>query len=360
MRASFSAWSAAVFAVVAACATDGGGRGPGSTDDAGDTGADDAGADGAVDECEGVDFPVAGHPPRALVVLDRSASMEYGVPDSPWYACEEALVAITAQLDFQIEFGLLMFPALDTVCAAPGAEPDVPVGPSTSLAIEEAMTESGPSGNGTPTAVALARGFEYLVGLDGEDDRFVILATDGAPNCSENPLYDCETCTWTSSSCDDPRSCLDDLGTYSIVTEYHDNWGIDTYVIGLGGVWDVWDDVLANVAAYGGTGDYYPAQTEEGAAEMTAALQEIAAANTECVFDVDWGSLGLGVSQDPSLVNVLAEGEFVPYSEDCSNADGWHWADGDTIELCPGLCEDYKWGVVSWIHASFGCDTVVE
>jgi hypothetical protein len=286
--------------------------------------------------------------------------MAYGLPDSPWNACAEALVTITTQLDYQIEFGLLMFPVLDTVCGAPGAEPDVPVGPSTSLSIEDAMTASGPAGHGTPTAVALARGFEYVAGLEGEDDRFVILATDGAPNCSDNPMYDCATCTWTDATCADPRVCLDDVGTYSVVTEYHDNWGIDTYVIGLGGVWDEWDEVLGNVAAYGGTVDYYPAQTDGGAAEMVAALQEIAAAVTECVFDVDWDSLGLDVSQDPSLVNVLAEGDVVPYSEGCSNADGWHWADADTIELCPGLCDDYKWGVVSWIHASFGCETVLE
>ncbi|MCK9460497.1 MAG: hypothetical protein M0R80_12740 [Proteobacteria bacterium] len=345
------------FAALPACISHEGDR---RSEAASDGGEPDAGDDAGVDECDGVDFPVAGHPPRALVVLDRSASMGYGLPVSPWDACAEALVAITAQLDYQIEFGLLMYPELDVVCGAPAPEPIVPVGPATSLAIEAAMTESGPVGYGTPTAAALARGFEYVVALEGEDDRFVILATDGAPNCSQSSMYDCSTCTWTDTTCVDPRSCLDDVGTYSVVIEYHDNWGVDTYVIGLGGVWSEWDEVLGDVAAYGGTGDYYPAQTEDGAAEMTAALQEIAAANTECVFDVDWESLGEGVSQDPGLVNLLVEGEIAPFSEGCANPGGWHWADEDTIELCPGLCEDYKWGVVSWIHASFGCETVVE
>jgi len=360
IRASTTALLTVALTVFAACAARETGGTPVSTDDPGDAGEGDAGDTDSIDECEGVDFPVAGHPPRVLVVLDRSVSMELGTPVSSWHACADALVAITAQLDYQIEFGLLMFPLLDTMCGAPSAEPDVPVGASTSEAIEAAMIASGPYGHGTPTAAALASAFQYIVGLEGDDDRFVILATDGAPNCSDNPLYDCETCEWTDSSCLDPRVCLDDIGTYSVVTEYHDSWGIDTYVIGLGGVWEAWSEVLSNVALYGGTGDYFPANTDDGPNEAIAALQEIAAANTVCVFDVDWESLGVGVSHDPSLVNLIVEGDIAPFSTDCSNADGWHWADADTIELCPGLCEDYKWGVVSWIHASFGCETVVE
>jgi hypothetical protein len=359
-RASTAAWLCAVLAVSAACTGRGADGVPVSTDDPGDGGEGDSGETDSVDECEGIDFPVAGHPPRALVVLDRSVSMKPDTSISPWEVCKEALVAITAQLDYQIEFGLLMFPLIGEMCAAPSPVPDVPIGPSNSAEIEAAMNATGPYGHGTPIAATLTSAFQYLIGLDGDDERFVILATDGVPNCSDNPSYDCETCQWTAASCFNPHGCLDDIGTYSVVTEYHDSWGIDTYVIGLAGVWDVWEEVLSNTADYGGTGDYFPAQTADGPEEAIAALQEIAAETTVCVFDVDWESLGIGVSHDPSLVNLIVEGGVVPHSVGCSNGDGWHWADEDTIELCPGLCEDYKWGVVSWIHASFGCETVVE
>lgn len=350
-----------IAALAAACSAasddrgrDTGGDPPDDTDATGD-----AGGDAGEDECEGIDFPVAGHPPRALVVLDRSGSMG-GEPPSPWDACETALVEITAQLDYQIQFGLLLFPVLDEVCAAPGPDPEVPIGPSSSAAIAAAMAEAGPYGNGTPTAASLQSAFEYVAALAGEDDRFVILATDGAPNCSDNPTYDCASCEWTAIDCTHPWVCLDDQGTLAVVTEYNDNWGIPTYVIGIGGVVAEWDALLSDLALQGGTGDYFPAQTDDGPDEMIAALQEIAAANTLCVFDVDWDALADGVSHDPTLVNLYAEGAIVPYSEGCAFAGGWRWADADTIELCPGLCDDYKWGVVSWIHASFGCETVVE
>lgn len=362
MRAA-SAWKALLLAAAAAAAgcgveegVRGGGDGDGGQDGDGDAGDADAG----VDECEGVDFPVAGRPPKALIALDRSASMAQSEDETtPWDACTEAIAGITAALDDRIDFGLQLFPGLDETCAPPSAIPDVPVGPGTGAAIADAL-EPGPLGYGTPIAASLGLAYAYLTGLPPDDDvRFVILATDGAPNCSDNPMYDCETCVWTGDFCGSPLACLDDVGTYSVVTEYHDNWGIDTYVIGLGGVGDDWDEVMSNAAWYGGTGDYYAAQTDEGAADMIAALQEISAENTECVFDVDWEALGEGVSQDPDLVNLLVDGDVVPFSADCSNGEGWRWADGDTIELCQGLCEDYRWGVVSSVHASFGCDTVV-
>ena len=345
-------------AAAVGCGVEEGGQGLGGSD-SGPT-ADGGSDDGGLDGCEDVDFPVSGHPPRALIALDRSASMQIGTDISPWDACSDAVVTITTALDDRIDFGLLLFPGLDHSCAPPDATPAVPVGPNTGPAIAAELDGDGPDGNGTPIAEALSIGFQHLVSLPGDDVRFVVLATDGAPNCSDNPTYDCETCEWTADVCISPLACLDDVGTYSVVTEYHDNWGVDTYVIGLAGAQEDWGDVLSNVAAYGGTGDYYPAATDDGPGDMIAALQAIAAENTTCVFEVDWASLADGVSHDPGLVNVFVDGDVVPFSDDCADAAGWRWADADTIELCAALCDDYKWGVVSSVRASFGCDTVVE
>jgi hypothetical protein len=141
------------------------------------------------------------------------------------------------------------------------------------------------------------------------------------------------------------------------VIEYHDNWGIITYVVGVGEVIDVWDDVMNNIAYHGGTEEYYPAEDPD---TLIATLQEIAAQTTECTFDVDWSSLAEGTSTDPLLVNVYADGEVIPYSPDCSDPGGWRWLDEDTIELCSGSCHDYRWGIISELGATFGCDTVIE
>jgi len=337
-----------------------GGRDSGTDTASGDT--DTATDDTGDTECEGIDFPVAGHPPSVMLVLDRSGSMAAPTPGlTPWASCSEALVQITAQMDYQIRFGLLLYPddSSEESCAAP-AQPEVPISAMNADQIAETLESSPISSGGTPTAAALQSAYEYLAALEGETDRLVVLATDGAPNCSSSPSLDCDTCTWTWTYCMTPLSCLDDEGTYGKVVEYHDFWGIDTYVIGVGGVWEAWDEVLTTIAFLGGTGDYYPAETVDGPEEIIAALQGIAAEATECTFDVDWSSFGWGVSQDPDLVNLLVDGEIVASSPDCSFAGGWHWLDEDTIELCPDLCHDYKWGAASEVHASFGCETVVE
>jgi hypothetical protein len=356
-RARAGRWSAALAAVMAVCgcAAGGGGR-DGVMDGGADTESATGTGTGSGDECEGVDFPLAGRPPTFLIVLDRSGSMQ---SMESWSNVVLAITEVTAQLDWQIRFGLQMFPDGQELCASTGPLPEVPVGDFTAEAIAEALAATGPGGGGTPTAMALLYSFMYLVSLDGEGERFVVLATDGAPNCSEDPGLTCAG--GCISSVDGPcimdEMCLDANSVYAHVNEYHGSWGIPTYVVGMGGVMDLWDEVMTNIAFYGGTGDYFPASNPQALAD---ALQEIAAQNTECTFDVDWSALGLGTSSDPDLVNVEADGEVAPFSADCSEPQGWYWLDGDTIGLCPGLCHDYRWGVVHVIRATFGCESVVE
>jgi hypothetical protein len=320
-----------------------------------DTGGETDPGDGG-DECDELDFPLAGEPPSIALVVDRSYSMALG---DQWDMLELALTQITAQMDFQIRFALMMFPNENGLCMPAPMVPNVPFADQNAQEIADLLYETNPSGPGTPTAMSLRNAYLALLNEEPEARKFAVLATDGAPNCSTDPTMSCETCTSSDPSelCEDPFICLDDLMTYAQVTEYHDNWGIDTYVIGLGGVVEFWDQVMSNIAAYGGTGDYYPIENPETLAE---ALQEIAAETTECTFAVDWDALEEGASDNPDLVNLYADGNVVSYSEDCQDEHGWHWLDESTIELCPGLCHDYRWGEISEITATFGCETYVE
>jgi hypothetical protein len=350
-------WLAALAVAVSlfGCSAADGGRDTGEndgTDSASSTGT----GTGGNDECEGVDFPVAGRPPSCLIVLDRSYSMQ---AMNSWVNVVTAITTVTAQLDWQVRFGLLIFPDGQQMCALTSPLPEVPVGDANAAEIATVLGESAPNGGGTPTARALLFGFQHLLTLDDDSDRFVILATDGAPNCSDDLSLTCDSGCISSvpGDCDLDEICLDDQAVYAHVGEYYQNWNIPTYVVGMGGVVEEWDDVMSTIALHGGTEDYYPALDPGSLAD---ALQEIAAENTGCTFDVDWGSLGPGTSSDPGLVNVEADGEEILFSADCDAPQGWHWLDEDTIELCPGLCHDYRWGVVHVIRATFGCESVVE
>ncbi|HUT77497.1 MAG TPA: VWA domain-containing protein [Polyangia bacterium] len=338
---------------------------PGNGDADTDTDTDgdgDADADSDTDaDCDEVDFPVAGNPPDILILLDRSYSMSWGSPQTYWAMTTGALVETTALMDSQIRFGLMAFPDGSGLCTPPSpGSPLVSISDINSGQIATQIGIQAPSGSGTPTAAAMAAAGTYLNSLFDGADKILLLATDGAPNCSSDMALQCGACQTTQLdlvSCYTHEDCLDDVQAIGTAQELHDSWGIAVYVVGVGGVVDVWDAVMDGIAAAGGTGGYYPATD---AAQLQEALAEIAAASLDCTFIVNWESLDESVSDDPSLVNLYADGLLVPYSGDCANADGWHWIDGDTIEMCEGLCADYKSAAISVVTATFGCESIVE
>lgn len=322
----------------------------------------DSDSDGDSDTgCEEVAFPVAGHPPDILILLDRSNSMAVGSP-SCWSTVTTALTSITADMDPLINFGLMVFPYGATECAPPSGTPEVAiVEEENAAAIATTLGGLGPDGGGTPTTAALNAAATYLSGLADESTKYILLATDGGPNCSSDAGLQCPACQTTQLdgvSCYTHNDCLDDVQAILLAEQIHMEMGIAIYVVGMGGVLDsVYLEVMTEIAAAGGTGDFYPADTP---ADLTAALDEIAAEAVACEFTVDWDALGEGVSTDQDLVNVFADDEIVPYDEDCSDGFGWQWIDADTIGLCDGLCEQYKNGEISEVTASFGCETIVE
>jgi hypothetical protein len=347
--------------------------GDGDADGDTDTGADsdsdsdadsdaDADADGDTDTgCEEVGFPVAGHPPDILILLDRSNSMASGAPSS-WDTVTSALVTVTAEMDPQINFGLMVFPYGAVECAPPLGTPEVAItGEDNASLIATTLGALGPDGGGTPTTAAMNAAATYLAGLDDESTKYILLATDGGPNCSADMSLQCPECTTTQLdgvSCYTHNDCLDEAEAILTAEEIHELQGIAIYVVGMGSVLDsLYLDVMSEIAYAGGTDDFFPAETP---AELAAAFDEIAADAVECTFTVDWAALGDGVSTDPELVNLFAEGDVVPYDDDCSSGWGWQWIDSDTIGLCEELCEQYKNGEVTEITATFGCETIVE
>jgi hypothetical protein len=287
--------------------------------------------------------------------------MSWGSPETYWAMVAGALTETTELMDSQIRFGLMVFPGGADLCAAP--QPDAPLVPIADINAGQIASQIGmqtPSGSGTPTAAAMEAAGTYLNSIFDGANKVLLLATDGAPNCSSDMTLQCPACQTTQMdlvSCYNHEDCLDDAQAIETAGELHDSWGVTVYVVGVGGVVDVWDDVMDGIAAAGGTGAYFPA-TDAG--QLQEALAEIAAAALDCTFTVDWESLDESVSDDPGLVNLYADGLLVPYSADCSNPGGWHWIDEDTIEMCESLCADYKSAAVSVVTATFGCDSVVE
>lgn len=324
-------------------------------------------ADGA--QCACLDVPLYVDPPTIYFVLDRSGSMRS--PDK-WNQVRVTVGTIMRSLGPRARFGAAMFPAASATDAClPGDEilsvragdpPSSGVdGPTTSALL--AATRVTPSG-GTPTGPTLERVRARLEGIAGQ--KFVVLATDGAPNCNPNAgcgydrcqpnledMYGCPK-EGPRNCCEPPdglrENCTDAATTLTAIGALKSR-GIPVYVVGLPGA-APYASLLDEMATMGGTAlATSPKYFAVGAASedvMLAALKKVAAQITgTCTFDLE------EEPADASLVNVYMDDVVLPFEPD----DGWTIS-GKTVTLVGAACERVKSGDVLDVRIIAGCPRV--
>jgi hypothetical protein len=319
--------------------------------------------------CGEADFNIARIIPDILIVLDRSNSMALPTDSPLWNVIRQAIITVTRAMDDAIWFGLMSFPnSLDpsacegsmNTCAAP-ASVLVPIAADNATAIETALMSLTTCG-GTPTAVTLQSASDYLVTLTDDHPSFIILATDGAPNCNES--LDGSTCTCTSTAgCSGTSgqhlNCLDDTRTYGAL-DILCTAGSHTYILGMGGATS-WTEVLQGMATHGCTDTPYAVNDPDA---IQAALDEIAGAVASCQFEMNCADI-----PDGNKVNfyftVGTEKNVVP--RDTGHADGWDWVDpcdstsdpSGMIEFFGPACDSILSREVDEVSATFGCPTII-
>jgi hypothetical protein len=310
--------------------------------------------------CDQAPLDIARVIPDMLIVLDRSNSM---LDEGYWNPVREAIYAVTEAMDLQIWFGLMIFPNFGEglVCrpamrlneCEPGHTAVVGCAADTAEAIRGTLEPMATCG-GTPIAVTLQNAQAYLdtLAADGHP-KYVLLATDGAPNC--NAALDPAACRCTGTAgCDAaPLNCLDDTRTSAAIDGLVAA-GTRMYVLGIGT--SGWMDILDAMAARGGTGAAFFA---EDPAALRAAFDTIAVAVATCDFDIPSPS----ASADPTLVNVYFDGEAVPGGADCAGgtSEGWAWTDDShtRVVFCGSYCDAILAGSVAAIDATWGCPTII-
>jgi hypothetical protein len=327
------------------------------------------GPDGGVCAC--ADQPLLGEPPTLYFVLDRSLSM---ADDNKWTTIVNVLGKLVVGLGPRAIVGAAVFPDPNSANqCAPGVEiaaparGDAPAG-TFGPTVTNLLGKLGavPPDGGTPTAATLQSLLSSkLSKISGK--TYVILATDGGPNCNLSANCDVQGCEdniedvigcptagplncCTTANGGSPSSCLDAQPTSEAVAAIAAS-GIPVYVLGVPGS-APYAALLDQLAQDGGTARsgeplYYAVNATDETA-FTAALSSIAAQITAtCTLTLD------ATPPDPTQVNVFLDEKVLPQT----GVDGWT-LDGQTVTILGKSCQNIKSGSIVDVRVVAGCPTL--
>jgi hypothetical protein len=313
----------------------GGGGGDDGGDDGGGGGPDAASCGAQMTQIGVVNN---GDPPDLLVVLDRSGSMSGFPPSFPpiftskWDIMKTGLKTVVMAKEANIKFGLMEFPSDDNCGNDTNAE--VAIGLSSAAGFNSYYTARGPGG-GTPAHLSLQGALTYYNTLPvNPAGRYVLFATDGAPNCGGG-----------DPNIETPTETVDAVKALFQA-------GIKTFVLGFG--FGAFSPPVLNDAAQaggvpkpGGANKFYEANNQ---AELDMALAAISGGVIVPTCDFKLQSL----PPDPNNVTVTINGVPIPRSS--MHTDGWdYYPDAMTITFFGSACTTIKGGAQTDVSFVYGC-----
>lgn len=278
--------------------------------------------------CGGQLFASTRLPPNVMLVLDRSGSMHDPIserdPNGPskWDDLKVAINLMVTQFDSHIRFGADLFSQPGTNRCVPGPIA-VPIGDGNGGKVLAAIAATSPAGE-TPTAATLDVVIRNGMLSDPTRDNFVVLATDGLPNCNDTNV------------------------AARISTLYHRTPQVKTYVIGVG------DETAANPAtldawAVAGHTDlpgptkYYQASSPQ---DLQSAFTAIAGGVVSCTLLME------KAPPDPTQLYVWIDKTMVP--ADATN--GWTYdSKGPSVTLHGAACNQIKASPAAKVQLIYGC-----
>jgi hypothetical protein len=285
-------------------------------------------------------------PPDVLLVLDRSSSMDWSIADdcycstaaasggagarlcadtsnctTRWQAIQPAVTdTVTKATD--VNWGLKFFPTASANQCSVSSTMEVPVKAGNASALQTQI-QSATLSLSTPTAAAITSATAYLKSLNDGNPKYILVATDGEPNCGGRPA----------------SINTDDVAGASSAAAAALAAGFPVYVIGIG-------PNLANLtdlASKGGTKDYYQVSSPQQLADAFASIGKLVASCTFTLSSAPPASGNVAVYLDKNLV-----------PKDATN--GWSFsADSKSIELHGTTCDQVTSGKATTVQVLYGC-----
>jgi hypothetical protein len=337
-----------------------GGTGAGGAGTGGSAGHDAGSADVPGDAalgpgiCGVYRFAATAQPIDLFIVLDRSASMATDFNDMPvasgnlskWNQIVPELTdRISSSPGNGYGWGLKAFPENGAECSANSVTNaiDVPVAAMNGTAVNNAILALAPAGNGTPTSAAIGVAAAYLATLTDANPKYLMLVTDGAPNCTGS----------SGSVMLDPTNAgvaAVNAVSAAAATGYH------TFVVGVGGGGSATRNALLNQLALAGleavqspnplSARYYEASDRTS---LDLALQAITGTVLGCVLPLS--------SPPPAPDNVRVTLDSQVIARDPSHAEGWDYTDSRNVavQLYGLACAAFRAHAFSSVEIDLGC-----
>jgi hypothetical protein len=290
-------------------------------------------------------------PPNVVLVLDRSSSMAWSLSEdncfcsdediafsgagsgtlcasdcsSRWSAVKPAVidtVSNTKDVNWGLKFFSTPNPDPNAAQCKVSADMEVQIGTDSAAAVKS-QVDSATLSLSTPTAAAIKAAMDYLKTVKDNRPKFILLATDGEPNCGGTM----------------PSISVDDINGATKAAENANKAGIPVYVIGIGPN----PGNLSKLAVAGGTNDYYPVTSPE---QLVKAFADISKLVASCTFTLTTKP------QDLNNVAVYLDKNLVQKND----SDGWSFGGNNTTIVLNGdTCDKVTSGKATTVQLIFGC-----
>jgi hypothetical protein len=324
--------------------TGGGGNGVGNSTGRGGYSGTGVVADGSIQptddaNCGVTDNPASKQPADLLIVFDRSGSMANDINDmntcggmancSKWDQMRPPIIMSVMATQADIRWGLKYFADPGNNGCNVNANAQVGIAINNAGPITTSLNGAN-TGSRTPTRSAILNAATYLHGLTDTNPKYILLATDGLPNCIPG---------------NNDTAASDATGAVQAIADTLTG-GIPTFVVGIGNTGAA--ATLTMMANAGGkptaaAPGYYQVNNTT---DLVNALSTISTSVVSCVFS--FGKV------PPNPANIRVEADHVPIPNDATN--GWQYEPGMmSLKLYGTSCQNVLNGVTQNVVVLFGC-----